>query len=127
MKNRILLDTSIIIDYLRQKQKGVTKMGGLLDLNMELVVSIITHTEVYSGKSVWEWKDARKTIEIIFGGLTILPLTTEISEKAGGLTALSNIPLIDAIIASTAIVYDVPFATLNVKHFNKIKGLKLID
>lgn len=122
---KILLDTSIIIDHLRQKDRSKTVLTALAENEYELFASILAHTESYSGKSVWERKDTKEAIEILFSGIKILPLEEKVSLKAGELRAKQNMGLGDAIIAATAIVNKIPLATLNIKHFEKIKGLTL--
>lgn len=123
---KILLDTSIIIDHLRQKDKSKTALVTLVQSEYELFTSILAHTEGYSGKSVWERKEMKDAIKIIFSDIKILPLNEKVSLKAGELRARQNMGLGDAVIAATSIINKLPLATLNVKHFEKIKGLKLL-
>lgn len=121
---KILIDTSVIIDFLRRKDKEATLLYKLS--HNYLYMSIVTHTEIYSGKSVWEKEKAKEEVHELFSDLTILPLTTEISKKAGHIKAYNHdSSILDCIIAATALVHDVELATLNVKDFDKIKGLRL--
>jgi len=121
---KILIDTSVIIDYLRRKDKEYSFLYSLASSDNELFVSILTHSELYSGKSVWEKKEARKTMEEIVSGFTIINLTQEISITAGKIKAKYNMDLFDAIIAATAIKGGLSLATLNIKDFEKIQDLK---
>lgn len=127
MTDKLLLDTSILIDFLRQREKKKTVLYKLAAKNTELSISIITHTELYAGKSVWENKQALKELETLFEGITTLPLTPTVSEKAGQIRATTNCDLFDAIIAATSIVSGLELVTLNVKHFKVIKGLKVYN
>lgn len=122
---KILLDTSIIIDFLRKKEKEKTLFFSLIKANFESFISIITHTELYAGKSVWESKNAQQELEILFSGLKILPLEVQISEIAGQIRVKYDVNLLDAIIAATALVHDIELATFNVRDFKRIKGVKL--
>lgn len=122
---KILLDTSIIIDYLRVKNKSQTVLYRLTQNKHELYVSIITHTEAYSGKSVWEQKEARNILKNTFEGIKILPLEENISENAGEIKAKYGLEIADAIIAATALKHKLELATLNIKDFEKNVGLKL--
>lgn len=124
---KILLDTSIIIDFLRRKDKEQTTLYHLGKDKQELYVSIITHAESYAGKSVWERKDARSVLKTLFSGIKILPLQEDTSEKAGKISAKYGIEIVDAIIAATAINHKLTLATLNIKDFQKIKELKLFN
>lgn len=122
---KILLDTSVIIDFLRRKDKERSLLYSLAKKDYQIHLSIITHTELYAGKSVWENKKAAIELETLFSGMNLLLLDEEISKSAGKIKALYNIHLIDAIIAATAIYHELDLATLNLKDFQKIKGLKL--
>lgn len=123
---KLLIDTSIIIDFLRQKEKISTPLYKLLA--NDLYTSIITHTEVYSGKSVWEKKEAMEDMAKLFSGITILPLIVEISQKAGRIKAYDHDrSILDCIIAATVLYHGLDLVTLNVKDFRKIKGIKIAD
>lgn len=121
---KILLDTSVLIDFLRRKDKVDTLLNKIS--NNEFYISIVTHTELYSGKSVWEEKEARRELEKLLSIIKVLPLITEISQIAGKIKAYNNDrTLLDCIIAATAIYHKLDLATLNTKDFEKIKGIKL--
>lgn len=123
---KILIDTSVIIDFLRRKDKEKSFLFALAQGKHQLYASIVTHTELYAGKSVWEKKEAAKDLETLFSGIEILPLGEEISKKAGEIKAHHAINLLDAIIAATALSSGLDLATLNIKDFKKIDGLTLV-
>ncbi len=123
---KILLDTSAVIDFLRRPDKENSLFYKLAD--EELTISIITHSELYAGKSIWEKKEVRKTVEQTLSGLNIIALTPDISQKAGYIKARNQrVSLIDAIIAATALVHKLELVTLNIKDFQEIKGLTLFN
>lgn len=122
----LLADTSVIIDFLRAKSKKATLLYSLAK-NYKLNVSIITHTELYAGKSVWEKPMARKELETLFSGIKILPLTQNVSRNAGRLRVKRGMNLFDAIVAATAISNKVELTTLNEKDFARIRGLKIFQ
>lgn len=122
---KILIDTSIIIDFLRQKDKSKTLLYYFSQHQHQLYASIITHAECWAGKSIWEKKEAAETLEKLFTNIKILPLGEIISKKAGQVSAEVNLEIVDAVIASTAIFHNLKLATLNVKDFKNIKDLKL--
>ncbi len=124
---KILLDTSIIIDFLRRKDKENTLLYSIVKRGYQPFVSIITHTELYAGKSVWENKRAQEELEALFSGIQLMPLESEISQKAGELKVKYNMNLLDAIIAATALVNKLEVFTLDTKDFEKIKEIKRID
>ncbi|MCG2692161.1 type II toxin-antitoxin system VapC family toxin [Microgenomates group bacterium] len=125
-KQGVLLDTSVLIDFLRQKQKRNTWFYALAKQGQPLAASIITHTELFAGVSVWEKSKARKELEAIFSGISLILLNQEVSILAGKIRAKNKTDLIDAIIAATAVSEKITLATLNPKHFKKISGLRLV-
>lgn len=124
---RVLLDSSLIIDFLRRQDKSSSWLYALSTTGYQLYASIITHTELHAGKSVWEKSEAREELMEIFSGIKLLRLTKDISEQAGQLRALYDTDLIDAIIAATAITQQLQLATLNQKHYTRIANLKLLS
>ncbi|OGG03855.1 hypothetical protein A2W14_04920 [Candidatus Gottesmanbacteria bacterium RBG_16_37_8] len=121
---KLLLDTSIIIDFLRHKDKEETHLYKLSE--EDLYMSIITHTELYAGKSVWEKKTARKELEELFSGIDILPLNQEISILAGQIKAFhQNLTLLDCLIAATAVYFKLDLVTFNTKDFGVLKEVRL--
>lgn len=121
---KLLVDTSVIIDFLRRKDK---ENSILYKISQEdLYASIVTHTEVYGGKSVWELDRARQEIETLFSNISILPLEIEISQVAGKIKAYNHDrTILDCIIAATSLHHGLELVTLNIKDFKKIKGLKI--
>lgn len=124
----VVLDTSVIIDHLRQKLSGESYLMKLVQEmpRAELALSVISIQELYEGKST---KD-RKKEEYILATITplkILPYTYEIAQLAGEIARdlTRTIELADAAIAATALLYDAELATLNKKDFVGIKGLKV--
>jgi len=122
---KVLLDTSVIIDFLRRKDKEQTLLVILAQKEIHLYISIITHTELYAGKSIWENKKAKEELQTLFSGMKILPLEHNISQKAGEVKAKYNLNLLDAIVAATSIIHKLDLSTLNIKDFDKIKEINL--
>lgn len=121
---KYLLDTSVIIDFLRRKDKEDSLLFRLAE--EDLSISIITHTELYAGRSVWERKDAMKELEDLFSDMTVLPLQQDVSKRAGSIKAQHpRINLLDCIVAASAIVHNLSLVTLNMKDFEPIQEIKL--
>ena len=121
---RIIVDTSVIIDFIRYKDKSKT-IFHKLNQNNDVYISIITHSELYAGKSVWEKSKARIILEKILSNLYIVGISENISILAGKISFEYNTSIVDAVIAATAISNKFPLATLNLKDFEKINGLSL--
>lgn len=122
---KLLLDTSIIIDFLRLREKSKSTLYAITQKENTLFASIITHTELYAGTSVWSSAIALGELETVFSGIDLIPLTEKISQEAGNIKAHYTIDLVDAIIAATAIANDMTLVTLNTKHFQKIPTLRI--
>ncbi len=125
--NNILLDSSVIVDFLRVKEKQSTLLKKLIEIADQLYIPIIGHTELFAGKSVWGNPRAREDLQNILSGIEILPLDEDLSEKAGAIRAEYNIHIVDSIIAATAIKHKLELATLNIKDFKKVRGLKILQ
>jgi len=120
---KLVVDTSVIIDFLRSNNKENTLLYMLAE--EDLYVSIVTHTELYAGKSVWENSATRESLEKVLAGMSFVAVDKRISERAGHIKSYSDISLIDALIAATALIDNMELITLNNKDFEKVKGLKI--
>lgn len=123
----ILLDTSILIDYFRKKDKINSLFLKLSDQYAEFRISVITEFEIYSGAKLEQSKYWEGFLERI----SVVPFDSEIVKTAveidSALKKSSNrLDMADLFIAATAIKFDIPCASLNTKHFERIIGLKLV-
>ena len=114
----MLVDTDILIDYLR----GHPEAGAFLESRFEEVsISAVSVAELYQG--VREGRE-RTLLARMVSVLTVLPLTTEIAERAGlfrrDYRATMGCGLADCLIAATAARHGLELATLNGKHFTML-------
>lgn len=125
----VILDTSILIDFLRRPEDINSPLKEFISLHPQekSAISVLTVQELYSGKSSRELTKEQLFLEII-GRIEILPYTYEIAKLAGeivrDLGKALGFP--DVAIAATAILNKASLFTLNKKDFKGIKGLKLI-
>lgn len=124
-KSKVLVDTSVLVDFLRQKDKKSTLLYKLASSNNLLFTSIICHGELHAGKSIYTSKLAKKELKVLLSGLDLIYINKAVSKKAGKIRYLYGIELTDCFIAATAKYKKLPLATLNTKHFSKVKNLKL--
>lgn len=123
MGNRILVDTSILIDL----QKGIEKVINEFKKHKDQVtISNITACEfIYGSRNSNEKRINKEFI----GKIDILELNEDISKLTYTLldkySLKFNLGIADALIASTAIYNNIPLWTSNKKHFNNITELKL--
>lgn len=116
---RLVVDSSVLVDYLRTLSEE-SLFFSLLD--KELVLSLVTIGELYSGESA-----ARQEKEIgeILAFVQVESLDADLMKEAGEIRRETKISLLDAIIAATALRLNLPVATLNTKDFEKVKDLKI--
>ncbi|MHB8482813.1 MAG: PIN domain-containing protein [Nitrospiria bacterium] len=114
MKN-IVLDTDILINFLRGHEKARTFLSTLIDQAI-LYCSVITIAEVFAGMREQE----RKKTEELLDSLNIIEVTKEIAEKAGSYKnriKSQTLELDDCLIAASAESIDAILATGNTKHY----------
>lgn len=115
MVETLLIDTDVLIDYLREKAEAVSYLESLSEL---LLISVITVAELYAG--VRDGAERTKLDEFI-SAFEIVAVDQEISVKGGlyrrDYMKSHNVGLADALIAATAEVHRARLVTLNGKHF----------
>ena len=121
-----LWDTNTVIYYLQQQfPPKAEKFIDNIILSNQPCISAITEIELLCWKSPTE-KDEQILIEFIEDVL-VLELESPIKLKTAEIRKLHKIKLPDAIIAATAQVYGLTLLTRNVKDFQNVAELELID
>ncbi len=118
-----LIDTDILIDYLRDSPDAVSHLESIVT---DSYLSVMTVAELYQG--IREGSE-RTLLEKTISAFTVLPITVEIAEQAG-LYARQFRPshgtgLADCIIAATADLHDLTLETLNSKHFPMLENVNV--
>lgn len=124
----IMVDTSILIDYFRKKDKSKTRLYVLSQDSIILCISSITEFEIYTGaKGEQEnfWKAMLSNFIIFPFDSEAAMVAVEIQNKLK--RHRKSIDKADLFIAATAIAHDLYFDTLNEKHFEHIEDLKLTN
>ena len=115
MTKRLLLDTDVLIDFLRGQPQAVQLLE---DTDCEFYVSAVSVAELYVG--VRDGRE-REVLDQLVGLLQTIEISTEIAQQAGlwrrEYGKSHGTGIIDALIAACADASQVPLATLNVKHF----------
>jgi predicted nucleic acid-binding protein len=125
MGQRYLIDTNVISHLF----SGTLPASGRLFveniINAEFIISVAVEIEVLT---YHQSPDKMPLIEDFVSLATILPLDREVTKKAIEIRKDNRkLKLADAIIAATAIVYQLILITNNTKDFVGIKGLKIVD
>ena len=121
---KILIDTPVLIEFLRIKKKKTFYEEILAD-EWRPVVSFITPAELWAGQSVWESKDKAESLETLLKGIEVVLPSLSTLKLSGKLRAKHKISLLDAFIAAAALEEKLPLGTLNTKDFEKIEKLEL--
>lgn len=124
------LDTSAIINYLRGKEKTVDLIN---NLDGKITSSYVCLAELFEGVYFSNNKKAESIILQFFSGLnTTYGIDNKIARKFGFLRNQLRkngniIEDIDIFIASTCLIHDLYLVTLNIRHFSRIKELKICE
>jgi predicted nucleic acid-binding protein len=119
----IVLDTSVLIAHLRGDQAATRY---LLEIPAaDRAASVLARIEVEGGMRSGE----RRSVGSLFSILRLLPVTDAVARRAGELLrgyrrSHQDIDLVDYAVAATVELHGATLATLNVKHFPMIKGLR---
>ena len=114
MKNT-LVDTDILIHFLRGRREAKDFLSSLLDRS-QILCSAITVAEIFSGIRPGEEGKTRALID----NLDVLDVTREIAERAGNYRRTirsQDLELDDCLIAATAFVHRSVLTTGNGKHY----------
>ncbi len=120
----VLVDTSVLIDYLRGHQ-GAAEVLERERIAASLHASELTRLEVLAGMRIEEAGPTRG----LLSGLVWHPVDQEVAEAAGelGRRWLPSHHVIDGAdlaVAATAILNDARLLTRNVRHFPMFPGLQ---
>ena len=134
----LILDTSILIaserrgyaveDILQQARKT----HGEIDIAISTVSVVELTHGIYRARTQFD-KDRRRVFaERAFRYLLVYPVTLEIALLAGRIegeqAAVGNIIAFeDLVIGATALHFGFDVATLNIRHFERIPGLKVVS
>lgn len=124
MEVNILLDTNILV-YHVAGDPVATKLVEETIANRSFRLSILSVIEFLG----WHGHSDDKFMECkeLIGLATVIPVNGEIADKAIELRRWKRIKLVDAIIASTAMVNSLGLATRNTRDFRGINNLELIN
>lgn len=118
----ILLDSSVLIDFLRGSDRARAWLEGLSEVP---VCSEVTRAEVLRGMRAGEHQATERMLQ----SLRWVPVDEEVSRLAGELgrelrNSHGGLSVADLLIAATARVLGAGLATSNVRHFPMFEGLE---
>ena len=117
----MLLDSNIFIYSTQSEYASLCEWC----MNQDIHASDITKLEVLGYHRLSE--EDRDSLQRLLGFAVIYPVSSPIIESAITLRQQKNMSLGDAIIAATALEHHQTLATRNLKDFDWVEGLKVVD
>ena len=120
---KVLFDSSVLIAHLRGEARATALLTSVQ--TDDRLASVLSRTEIEGGMRSSE----RAQVAGLFSVLTLLPVTDLIASRAGEHLRRyrrphASIDLVDYLVAATAELHGARLATLNVRHFPMLKGLR---
>ena len=125
-----LLDTNVVSELRRERRRNVgvsNWYAGVQDA--DLFISALVIGEIRKGIARLRRRQDYRQAEILevwleasrnfFAG-QILPIDVAVADTWGQMHAIRNVPVVDGLLAATAIVHDLTLVTRNVSH---VQGL----
>jgi predicted nucleic acid-binding protein len=124
MELKFLLDSNAVIDFLGAKypEEGMNLLNSAVDDIPN--ISIISKIEVLSYKPT---EEEYELLQSFCKDALIIELNDEIVNKTIDLRIQYKIKTPDAIIAATALAYDMILITRDINDFGKVKDLTIIN
>ena len=122
MEAPILLDTDVMVDFLRGHPKAIA----LVRMHStRIILSTVVAAELYAGV---KGDEELSTLDDLIALFRVIPVSREIA-RAGGLYRRDygkshGVGLADAIVAATADIEEADLKTLNTRHYPMFKGLR---
>jgi predicted nucleic acid-binding protein len=125
--SRVVVDTSIFIDYLRAKDKKSTELYKIPS-SKRIYISSVTLYELLMGATN---EQKREDVRLLTEDTIVLPFDEEESIRASEIyhdlrKTNKMIEFRDIFIAATCLSHNLPIKTTNKNHFQSIKGLKIV-
>jgi predicted nucleic acid-binding protein len=119
---RYLIDSNVVIAYLDNKlpRKGMQWLNAIIDGTPN--ISVITKIEVLRFKTP---PNSHKVLENFVKESIIFDLSENVVDQTIAICKSHRIKIPDAIIAATAIVFNLSLITQNIKDFKNINGIEL--
>ena len=118
-----LLDSTVLIAHLRGAPEATELLASTS--RSERLVSVLSRVEIEGGMRSGERADVAR----LFGIVSLVPVSDAVARLAGEhlrrfRRSHQGIDVVDYVIAASAEVHEAELATLDVKHFPMVKGLR---
>ncbi len=115
---RVLFDTTVLIDLLTRRPKAVARLRALAERGAKMAISMVSVAEIYGGLAPGEEERTAKLLELF----DVIPLSQDLARRTGELAAARrrvgrSYTIDDMMIAATAIESRYQLYTTNKKDF----------
>ena len=129
MENKTFLDTDFLIDFLRNKDFAVSFMKE--SEQNHICISIISLYELFYGAFKSQSSKKLISVEKLASRINIFGINYEIAKEAARIYADlerrgQTLEFKDVLIGTTALLNKGNFKANNIRHFQRIEGLKII-
>lgn len=129
MENKIFLDTDFLIDFLRNKEFAISFIKE--NEKNHLCISIISLYELFYGAFKSQSPKKLLSVEKLASRVNVFGVDYEIAKEGARIYADlekrgKTLEFKDVLIGTTALVNRGNFKTNNIKHFERIEGLRII-
>ena len=125
MSGRVLVDTDVLIDFLRGYGPPVSFVN---DHSDRIVLSAVVVAELYAGARGAKDDPEQAVLENLLSLFRVVPINNEIARFGGRYRRdygpSHGISLPDALVAATAVLEGAALKTLNVKHYPMFEGIE---
>jgi predicted nucleic acid-binding protein len=119
----VLIDTDVLIDYLREREEAVAFLNNIVD---EIAISAITVAELYAG--VREGTE-REKLDTFISAFEVIMVDGAVAVQGGlyrrDFFRSHGVGLADALIAASTVSYGATLVTLNEKHFPMLDSVSV--
>ncbi len=120
---KLLIDTNVLIDHLRGDAQATALLRDVETGRVRASISVITESEVLSSPRLNPQQ--LRQIEALLSLFPTVAVTSRVAHLAARFRRLYQIELPDALIAATATIANATLVTRNLKHFRRVKDLRL--
>lgn len=131
---KYLLDTNVISETIRKSPNESVKLWFQTVPSAHLYVSVLSLGEIRRGiEKLNDFSKKNFLINWLENELSfwfeerVVPVSLEVADKWGYLTAIKTLPAIDSLLAATALTHNMKLVTRNLFDFEKITGLEIIN
>jgi predicted nucleic acid-binding protein len=121
--DKVLLDSDILIDHLRGYEPARQYLKRFEMGEVQGYLSIITVAELAAGQMQQEEEETK--VQQLLALFTHIDLNFTIAWRAGEIRRHYQTRIADALIAATALMYNLRLATRNLQHLTPIEGLQV--